>query len=96
MDLAHKETDKILSTNERALKQAYTKAFNDIKTKFTELYGNIDLTAEDGNSRLIEAQKYSRMKRYLIWKNTESVRHQCGLRVSARTLLHTWYDDLVS
>lgn len=61
MDLVHKETDKILSSNERALKQAYTKAFNDIKAKFTELYGNIDLTAEDGNTRLIEAQKYSRI-----------------------------------
>lgn len=61
MDTAHKQTDKILSINERALKQAYAKSFNDIKAKFTELYSNIDLTAEDGNTRLIEAQKYSRI-----------------------------------
>lgn len=61
MDTAHKQTDKILSINERAVKQAYAKAFNDIKAKFTELYSNIDLTAEDGNTRLIEAQKYSRI-----------------------------------
>lgn len=63
MDKAHSNTNKILSKNEAQMKKAYTDAYKDIKGEVAELYSKIDLSSEDINERLANANKYDRLNK---------------------------------